>query len=109
MRTGSMAFIEVTTTSDSAEVLEGIADALVRKRLAACVQVSGPVRSVYRWRGRIVHVTEWKCTIKTTKSAYRNVEAEILKRHNYSLPQVTAIDIAGGSKDYLGWMGEGVT
>lgn len=103
-----MAYIEVVTTSDNKAILQKIATILVKKRLAACVQVLGQVDSTYKWKGKLVHAREWMCVIKTTKSAYKKVESEIIKNHNYSLPQITAINLAGGSKSYLDWIGKGV-
>jgi periplasmic divalent cation tolerance protein len=99
-----MSCVEIITTSDRKAVLRRIGTALVRKRLAACVQVFGGIDSMYRWNGRVEHTREWVCVVKTKKSAFKAVEREIMSNHNYRLPQITMMDISGGSKGYLDWI-----
>jgi periplasmic divalent cation tolerance protein len=102
-----MEYIEIVTTSDNKSVLQRIADSLVRKKLAACVQLVQPVTSTYRWKGKVAHAREYMCIIKTRRSAYARVEKEILRSHNYSLPQITSVRISG-SKGYLDWISKEV-
>jgi len=97
-------FLQVITTTDSKEKAERIAFILVEKGLAACVQVIGPVTSVYRWEGKVENTTEWICQIKTKQKMYNFVEKEILSIHTYELPEIIAIPITMGSKKYLEWM-----
>ena len=104
-----MEFLEVITTADTQELAERISDALVGAGLAACVQVSGPVTSTYRWKGRIERDKEWIVTIKTEKSLYDAVEAKIKELHTYEVPQIIALTIHTGSKEYLEWLKESIT
>lgn len=96
--------IQVITTTDSPAVAERIARTLVDQRLAACVQVSGPVTSVYRWQGQVERSEEWICTIKTTADRYSDVEAQIRAQHTYEEPEILQIPILGGSTTYLAWL-----
>jgi len=103
------AFLQIITTTDSKEKAERIAFILVEKGLAACVQVIGPVTSVYQWNGKIEISAEWICQIKTIKDLYNSVEKEILTHHKYELPEIIAIPILTGSKKYLDRMQMQVT
>ncbi len=100
------AFVQVSTTTDTESGAQAIAAALVERRLAACVQVSGPVRSVYRWQGAVEQTDEWLCTVKTSASLYPQVEAAIRELHSYECPEIVAVPIVEGSAAYLKWLGE---
>ncbi|HOU16729.1 MAG TPA: divalent-cation tolerance protein CutA [Candidatus Marinimicrobia bacterium] len=102
-------YLQIITTTDTKEEAEKIAHILVEKGLAACVQVIGPVTSVYQWNGKIEISAEWICQIKTIKDLYNSVEKEILTHHKYELPEIIAIPILTGSKKYLDWMRMQVT
>jgi periplasmic divalent cation tolerance protein len=94
----------VLTTVGSAAEAELIAAALVERRLAACVQTLGPIRSRYRWRDAIEQAEEWQCLAKTEASRYEEVEAAIRELHSYEEPEVIALPIAAGSAGYLDWV-----
>jgi len=96
--------IQVTTTTPSREEAGRIAKLLVERRLAACVQVAGPVESHYRWKGNLEHSTEWLCLIKTTRGNYEAVEAAIRANHPYEVPEIIAGPIESGSASYLAWL-----
>jgi len=96
-----------TTTTDRADA-ERIAASLVAKELAACVQVSGPIESTYRWKGQIETSQEWVCTIKTTRDAYPQVEKAIRDLHSYEEPEIVALPILAGSEGYLKWLDDSV-
>jgi periplasmic divalent cation tolerance protein len=96
-----------TTVSDQADA-ERIAAALVAKQLAACVQITGPIESTFRWKGRIETSQEWVCTAKTLREAYNEVEQAIRTIHSYDEPEIIAIPIVMGSKGYLQWIVESV-
>src|SRR5271168_1433023 len=66
---------------------EEIADQIVSRNLAACVNISAPVRSVYRWQGKIESATEWLLTIKTARSRFEDLSAAIQSLHSYELPE----------------------
>ena len=99
-------FQQVTTSVRSRKEAERIADSLVERGLAACVQIVGPVRSVYRWQGAVEHAQEWLCFIKTTRAQYAAVEAAIREAHSYECPEIIATPIVEGSEAYLAWLGE---
>jgi periplasmic divalent cation tolerance protein len=101
--------IQVLTTTDNQQAAMTIAQDLVGSRLAACVQISGPVTSVYRWQGQIETATEWACAIKTVRGLYPAVESRIRQLHNYEEPEIVALDLIAGSQTYLAWLREQVT
>jgi periplasmic divalent cation tolerance protein len=100
--------IQVTTTTSTRAEAERIAEALVEARLAACVQIVGPIASVYWWKGDIERTTEWLCVIKTERHRYAEVEAAIKRLHSYEVPEVLATEFVDGSQNYLGWLHEGL-
>ncbi len=97
-------FIEVHTTIDSKEAAENIATTLVARRLVACVQISGPITSVYWWQGKIENAQEWVCTAKTRKSLYHEVEEAIKEKHTYDVPEILATEIVEGIQSYEDWI-----
>jgi periplasmic divalent cation tolerance protein len=98
-------YLQVTTTAGSEEEAEQISAALVERRLAACVQVIGPIASRYRWQGAIEHSTEWMCVAKTSAVRYAELEAAIRELHSYDEPEIVATPIVAGSAGYLKWIG----
>jgi periplasmic divalent cation tolerance protein len=99
-------YLQVSTTVGSEEEAERIAAALIERRLAACVQVLGPVMSTYRWRGEVEREREWLCLAKTEASRYAELEATIGELHSYDEPELIATPIVAGSAGYLGWIDE---
>ena len=97
-------YIQVVTTTDKKEDAEKIALALVEKRLAACVQITGPVISLYRWKGNIERAEEWQCWIKSKEVLYKEIEKTIKSNHPYEVPEIIAIPIVAGSGEYLEWL-----
>ena len=100
--------VQVLTTAVSEEEARRIAELLIEKKLAACVQVVGPVVSRYRWQGAIEEEREWQCLVKTTRAAYEAVEAAIREVHSYDEPEIIATPILAGSSGYLAWIEENV-
>jgi periplasmic divalent cation tolerance protein len=96
--------LQVLTTTGSEQEAEAIATLLVERRLAACVQVAGPVASTYRWQGEVEREREWQCLIKTTAPLYPEVEAAIRAAHSYDEPEIVATPIVAGSPGYLSWI-----
>jgi periplasmic divalent cation tolerance protein len=96
--------IQVVTTTPSKELADAIARALIERRLAACVQIAGPITSVYRWQGQIETSSEWTCTIKARAARYAEVEAAIRELHTYDVPEILATPVAAGSAAYLEWL-----
>ena len=97
-------WLQVATTTAQKQDAERIASALVDERLAACVQIVGPITSTYRWQGRVETSQEWLCLIKTSREEYAAVEAAIVKLHPYDVPEIVATPIVAGSRSYLDWL-----
>jgi periplasmic divalent cation tolerance protein len=96
--------IQVVTTLEHREDAERIARALVEQRLAACVQVVGPITSTYRWRGKIETAQEWQCWAKSRCNLYDEIEQAIRRLHPYEIPEILAVPIVAGSASYLAWL-----
>lgn len=97
----------ITTVASEAEA-EALARQIVAAGLGACVQLE-PVRSVYRWQGQVCVEPEWRLQIKTSQSRYAELEAFILERHSYELPEIVMLPIAAGLAGYLAWVDSGTT
>ena len=95
-------------TTDKKSVADRIARTLVDRKLAACVQVVGPIQSTYRWKGKVESAEEWLCLVKSTRDAYEAVEQAIAEIHPYEVPEIIALPIVQGSKTCLEWLGESV-
>jgi len=99
-------YIQVVTTTERRENAERIARALVEERLAACVQVTGPITSTYRWHGQIETAQEWQCWAKSRRDLYDQIEQTIRRLHPYEVPEILAMPILAGSAPYLAWLKE---
>ena len=97
-------YIQVMTTTETKEQAQTIAQHLVERKLAACVQITGPITSIYRWKGKVENTQEWLCQIKTQDDLYNKVEAAIKSLHPYETPEIIAVPIIKGSKEYLSWI-----
>ncbi len=84
-------FIQVLTTTEQREDAERIAQSLVERGLAACVQILGPVTSVYRWKGRIETAGEWLCLAKSRAELFGAIEQAIRALHPYETPEILAV------------------
>ena len=96
--------LQVVTTTASREEAQTIAHALVSRRLAACVQVVGPIASTYHWQGKVETGQEWLCLIKTLQSHYGLLEQAIRELHSYEVPEILAWRVEAGSRGYLDWL-----
>ena len=86
-----------------------IASKVVRKRLAACVNiVLGPIQSIYRWKGKVQSAREVLIVIKTTEKCLADLEKEVKQLHSYDVPEFIALPISAGSREYLAWVSESV-
>ena len=95
----------VLVTCGSEEEASRIARALVESRLAACVNiVDAPVRSVYRWKGRVERAEEHLLLVKTRRGRLKALEAEVKRLHSYETPEIIALPIAEGLRTYLAWL-----
>jgi len=98
--------IIVLVTCGSEEEAVKISNALVEERLAACVNLISPVRSVYRWEEKIWDEKEWLLIIKTQRKRFQEIETRVKSLHSYSVPEIIALPIIAGSSSYLDWLAE---
>jgi periplasmic divalent cation tolerance protein len=94
----------VLTNLPDAYSAHALAGALVEARLAACVSILAPCRSVYRWQGKLENAEEVPVLIKTTAARYAELEAAIRARHPYELPEIIAVPVDCGLPAYLEWV-----
>jgi len=95
--------IEVVTTTARKDEAEIIAGELVQRRLAACVQIVGPITSIYRWQGSVEHSQELMCRIKTPRKLYEQVAAAIRELHSYETPEIIAHAVLAADEKYEAW------
>jgi len=96
--------IVIVTTTEKKEDAEKIAEQLVKKRMCACAQVSGPINSWYWWEGKVESSEEWQVKLKTVAEKYGEVEEAIKAIHPYDLPQIVALPVANALKAYTDWV-----
>ena len=98
--------LEVHVTAPSREQAAEIARKLVDERLAACVNIVGDMRSVYRWEGKIHEDEEVLCLIKTRPELLDALTERVRALHPYDVPEILAFEVSDGSADYLAWLRE---
>ncbi len=96
--------IVVLVTCGSEEEAVKIANALVEAHLAACVNLVSPIRSIYRWEGKIWDEKECLLIIKTQKERFEGLEKKVKSLHSYSVPEIISLPILEGSSSYLNWL-----
>ena len=101
-------YIQVLTTTEKREDAEKIAKTLVEKKLAACIQIVGPIVSTYWWKNDVETAQEWLCIIKSKIELYGQIEDSIRQIHPYEVPEIVATPVIVGSKDYLEWLDSAV-
>ena len=99
-----MSNIVIQTTFSNEKAASKLAERLIEKKLAACIQIEGPILSLYSWKNKVVKEQEYRCQIKTTAKKYQEIESYILKNHNYENPEIISFKINNGSPRYLEWM-----
>lgn len=98
----------VLCTVPSAEVGTTLGKALVERRLAACVNLLGPIRSFYRWEGAVHDDPEHQLVIKTTRDRFDDLRDAIGELHPYDVPEILALPVVAGSPSYLEWLSQQV-
>jgi periplasmic divalent cation tolerance protein len=98
--------IVVLVTCGSEEEALKIANSLVDAHLAACVNLIDPIRSIYRWEGKLWDEKEWLLIIKTQKQRFEALEKKVKSLHSYSVPEIISLPITEGSSAYLNWIKE---
>lgn len=99
-----MTAILVMSNWPDRETASRVAEQLVEARLAACVNLLAPCRSIYHWQGKTESAEETPMLIKTTEARYAEVEQYIRAHHPYELPEILSVPVSGGLPDYLQWV-----
>lgn len=97
-------YIQVITTVDQKEVAEKLTLVLTKNRLATCVQIIGPITSIYQWKDNLEEAEEWLCLIKSKINLFKKLERKIKEVHPYEVPEIIALPIISGSEGYLEWL-----
>ena len=97
-------YIQVFTTIDSKVRAETLAKTLLEKRIAGCIQIIGPITSIYWWNNKIEREKEWILLIKSREKNYKKIERTIKEIHPYQIPEIIAVPIISGSRNYLNWL-----
>jgi periplasmic divalent cation tolerance protein len=97
-------FLVVLVTAGSADDAQRIGRALVDERLAGCANVVGPIRSIYRWQDAVEEADEYLLVLKARAADLPALDARVRALHSYDVPEVLALPVAAGSKDYLEWL-----
>jgi periplasmic divalent cation tolerance protein len=97
-------FLIIFSTVPSLKVAEKIGATLVKEKLAACANITGKIRSIYSWKGKICREGEVLMILKTRKNLYGRLEKRLRALHPYELPEVIALPLVDGSPDYLQWL-----
>lgn len=93
----------VTTVATSNEA-QTIATALVERQLAACCQIVGPIRSIYRWQGKLEQSAEYQVWIKTRRDRWSELELAIHELHPYDVPELLLVEVSAASEPYANWL-----
>lgn len=96
--------IVVFTTCGSEEEARKLAAILIEKRVAACVNITAPLTSVYRWKGAVEESREWLLIVKSRRACFEQLRVALEAAHSYELPEVLAIPVLDGSPNYLAWV-----
>jgi uncharacterized protein involved in tolerance to divalent cations len=99
-----MNHILVLSTTDTLQLAETIAAALVDSREAACVNIVSGIRSIYRWEGKVCNEEEFLLIIKTSAEKFEVIRRRILLLHTYQIPEIIALPISEGEPAYLAWL-----
>jgi periplasmic divalent cation tolerance protein len=100
--------VVIFVTAASRDECKKIACHLVETRLAACVNISQPIESVYRWEGQIAEEKEFLLIIKSTRELFPEIKTEISKIHSYHTPEIICLPVIDGSRNYLQWISDSV-
>jgi|ERR1043166_483651 periplasmic divalent cation tolerance protein len=101
--------IVVFMTAANRDEASRLAEMLVARRLAACVQIVPGMESVYRWQGQIERQSEVLLIAKTVSEKFAELESEVVKLHSYETPEIVAVPLTEGSRPYLDWLSSSVT
>jgi periplasmic divalent cation tolerance protein len=99
-------YVVVLVTAASAEEGARLGRTLVEERLAACANVIGPIRSIYRWQGAVEEADEHLLLLKARGAEVAALEARVRALHSYDVPEVIALPVTAGSAQYLAWLAD---
>ena len=102
-------FVVMLVTAGSAEQATAIGRTVVEERLAACANVVGPIRSIYRWQGDVEEATEHLLLLKARAADVATLDARVRALHGYDVPEVLALRVHAGSAPYLAWLADATT
>jgi periplasmic divalent cation tolerance protein len=94
----------VTTTFEDKQQAGDMAAVLLKERLIACAQISGPITSTYWWKDEIITSTEFLLSMKTLSGHYEQIEKAIKAKHSYEVPEIIGVSISEISDDYRQWL-----
>lgn len=97
-------YVMVVSTTDSEDTAHSLAANIVKNKLGACVQIVGPITSVFRWNNEVQTEQEWRLEIKTTADRASQVIVHLQQEHNYHTPEIIVLPITDGSAPYLSWL-----
>ena len=100
--------VVIMVTASTRRECRRIARRLIEEKLAACVNITQPIQSVYRWEGKIDHSRELLMFIKTNRDLFPQIKAEISLIHSYHTPEIICLPIIDGSQNYLQWVSDSV-
>jgi periplasmic divalent cation tolerance protein len=100
--------VVVLVTAASKKECRKIARRLVESKLAACVNITPHIESIYRWEGKIASDREYQIFIKTTRDLFPEIKTAVSKLHSYHTPEIICLPIIEGSRNYLQWVGDSV-
>ena len=98
--------IVIITTTSNKEDANKIAQTLLAKKLAGCVQVIGPISSHYYWKDELCQDEEWLCLIKSSQQHNQTLEKTIQEIHPYEVPEIISLPIQEGNQGYLSWLNQ---
>ena len=102
----SQAIVMAVTTLDDSAAAETLAAALVERKLAACCQIVGPIKSIYRWQGKLEHSAEYQVWIKTRRDRWNDLEMAVHELHPYDVPELLLAEVSNASAPYARWLHE---
>jgi len=97
-------FLEIQITTATEDEAIRLGEVLVESELAACAQISGPIRSIYVWEGKRESSQEWVCCLKSQESLFPELVETVRKNHSFQCPQIIAVPILMATDDYLQWI-----
>ncbi len=101
-------YIMIMVTCASKEEARKISERLLAKRLIACANILSKIESRYWWKGKLNSAAELLVTMKTVRPNFKKIEIEVKRLHSYEVPQIIAVPIVLGSRDYLDWISQNI-